>query len=214
VRLVIDAAGGDAKLSKTMTVEAFDRGYWYAAELRRFADSLGIPSAKKLRKDELEEAVKTFLRTGKLAVPTKRALSRTGTRDVDRGLRLDLPVVHYTSNRETKAFLEREALRMSPGLKRRSGVRYRLNRWREAQLVQGKKLTYGDLVREYVRLTTAAKPFARIPHGRYINFVADFLAAEKNATREAAIHAWEGLKALDIPKDYASWVKHRAARRR
>jgi len=56
--------------------------------------------------------------------------------------------------------------------------------------------------------------FERIPHGRYINFVADFLEANKGATHAEAIAAWNELKALDVPKDYASWVKARANRRR
>ena len=54
--------------------------------------------------------------------------------------------------------------------------------------------------------------FEKVPHGRYINFVADFLAAEKGATRAAAIAAWTEVKKLDVPKDYASWVKARARR--
>ena len=56
--------------------------------------------------------------------------------------------------------------------------------------------------------------FEKIPHRRYINFVAAFLAAEKGATRAAAIAAWVELKALDVPKDYASWVNARARRTR
>jgi len=34
-------------------------------------------------------------------------------------------------------------------------------------------------VDEYVRLNQATKPFARIAHGRYINFMSEFLAAER-----------------------------------
>jgi hypothetical protein len=122
--------------------------------------------------------------------------------------------VNYTSNKETKAFIEKEANRLVPGLRRRSGARYRLNRWREEQLTRGRRITYGDLVRQYVRLSQAAEPFARIPHGRYINFVSDFLAGEEGATRGAAIRAWEALKKLDLPKDYPSWVRYRASTRR
>jgi hypothetical protein len=56
--------------------------------------------------------------------------------------------------------------------------------------------------------------FEKVPHGRYINFVAEFLAADKGATRAEAIAAWTELKGLDVPKDYASWVKARAKRSR
>jgi hypothetical protein len=204
------------KLSTSMTLTQFDNGYWYAAELKEFAETLGIPFANKLRKDELETAIKHLLKTGKktgnkktgkIKSLTKRNLSTSGPKDVKSGLSLDLPVLVYTSNKETKAFLHREAQKLAPGLKRKSGARYRLNRWREEQLVNGVKLTYGDLVKEYVRLNQTKEPFAQIPHGRYINFVSDFLAAEKGATREQAIKAWEQLKTLDIPKNYRSWAK-------
>src|SRR6266436_3170875 len=125
------------KLSMSMTGAQSDNGYWYATELKEFAETIGIPSASKLRKDELEKAIKLFLETGKIKSPTKRSLSTSGTKDVERGLSLDLPVVVYTNDRETKDFLEREAQKLAPGLKRKSGVRYRFNRWREEQLFKG-----------------------------------------------------------------------------
>jgi len=197
-----------------MTAAQFDNGYWYATELKEFAKQIGIPSANKLRKDELEHAIRLFLETGKIKTPTKRSLSNSGTRDVAHGLRLDLPVVVYTNDKETKDFLERESQKLAPGLKRKSGTRYRLNRWREDQLVKGVKLTYRELVEEYVRLNQTTKPFVHIPHGRYVNFVADFLAAEKGATREQAIKEWKKLKTLDVPKDYRSWARYHSAKRK
>jgi len=190
-----------------MTWAQFDNGYWYTTELKEFAETIGIPSASKLRKDELENAIKLFLETGKIKSPIKRSLSTSGTKDVERGLSLDLPVVVYTNDKETKDFLELAAQKLAPGLKRKSGVRYRLNRWREEQLIKGIKLTYGDLVMEYIRLNQTKGPFAQIPHGRYINFMSDFLAAEKHATRERAMKAWRKLKTLDVPKTYRSWVE-------
>ena len=195
-----------------MTLAQFDHGYWYATELKEFAETIGIPFATRLRKDELEKAIKLFLETGKIRSPTRRSLSTSGTKDVERGLSLDLPVVVYTNDKETKAFLEREAQRIVPGFRRKSGVRYRLNRWREGQLIKGVKLTYGDLVEEYIRLNQTREPFAHIPQVRYINFVSDFLAAEKGATREQAINAWEKVKALDAPNTYRSWVKSKSSK--
>ena len=198
-----------AKLSASMTVSQFENGYWYATELKDFAQVLGIPSANKLRKDELERAIRSFLLTGKARNPTRRNLSTSGIKDVDRGLSLELAVVRYTNDEETKSFLEREAQKRVPGLKRKSGVRYRFNRWREQQLVKGVRLTYGDLVKEYVRLNQTEGPFAHIPQPRYINFVRDFLAAQKKATRAQAIRAWHELKALNVPKTYRAWVRER-----
>ena len=199
-------------LSPTMTVRDFENGYWYLDQLKNFAGRIGIPAAKKLRKDELEKAIVAFLRTGTAALPTKRSLRKTGVKDVERGLNVKLRIENYTSNRETKDFIVEQARRMAPEVREKSGVWYRLNRWREEQLTSGEHPTYGDLVRQYVVLNKMQR-FERIPHGRYINFVADFLEADKRATRAEAIAAWTALKALDVPKDYASWVKLRAKRK-
>jgi SAP domain-containing new25 len=190
-----------------MTLTQFDNGYWYADELKEFAKTIQLPSAGKLRKDELEKAIKLFLETGEIKNPAKRNLSPSGIRDTQRGLRLDLPVVAYTNDQATKQFLEDEAKKLVPGLKRRSGARYRLNRWREEQLAKGINLTYRGLIKEYARLSQAKEPFAKIPQVRYINFMSDFLAAEKGATREQAIKAWRRLKTLDVPKSYRAWIK-------
>jgi len=196
-------------LSPTMTVREFEHGYWYLDQLKTFADRIGVPAAKKLRKDELELAIVVFLRTGTAALPTKRALRRTGVKDVERGLTLRRRIEHYTSNRETKDFIIEQARKMAPAVRAKSGVWYRLNRWREQQITSRRRPTYGDLVRQYIVLNKVPR-FERVPHGRYINFVADFLAAEKGATRAAAIAAWKALKEIDVPKDYASWAKARA----
>src|SRR4051812_21961617 len=128
------------KLSRGMTETEFDNGYWYAADLRKFAEEAGIPSARHLRKDELEQAGRHLLRTGDARSFARRSLTKLGPRDVDLGLRLDLPVVHYTSNRQTKDFLEQEAAKLQPGFRRKSGTRYLLNRWREEQLRQGHRI--------------------------------------------------------------------------
>jgi len=193
------------KLSASMTQAQFDNGYWSATEIKKFAKTIGIPSASRLRKDELEKAIRIFLKTGKIESPTQRSLSASGAKDVELGLSLSLRVAVYTNDKETKDFLEREAQKLVPGLKRKSGVRYRLNRWREEQLVKGVKITYGDLVKEYVRLNQTKEPFAQIPYDCYINFVSDFLAGERGATREQALRAWKKLKKLDTPKNYRSW---------
>ena len=199
-------------LSPTMTLRDFENGYWYLSQLKNFGDSIGIPAAKKLRKDELERAIAPYLRTGQAALPTKRSLRKTGVKDVERGLNLKLRIEHYTSNRETKDFIVEQARLIAPEVREKSGVWYRLNRWREEQITSGTHPTYGDLVRQYIALNKLER-FEKIPHGRYINFVAEFLAANKGKSRAEAIAAWTELKQLDAPKDYASWIKARARRK-
>lgn len=191
-----------------MTKEQFDNGYWYAIEIKAFAEEIGIPSASELRKDELETIIKVFLQTGKISSPARKNLSKSGVRDCEKGLHLGLPVERYTSNKETKDFIVREALKIAPGLRRKSGARYRLNCWREERIEKGLKITYGDLVRQYVLFNQKVGRFSQIPSGRYINFLSDFLAGEKSATKEQGISAWKELKKLDIPKNYRAWKKY------
>ena len=198
-----------AKLTESITERAFENGYWYATELRAFATTIGIPSANKLRKDELEKALKHFIRTGESRNLVKRGLSKSGTRDVDKGLHVDLPIVHYTSNKQTKDFIVREAAKLEPGFKRVSGTRYLLNRWREAQISSGRRITYGDLVKEAIRLNKTKHGPLRAEHGRYINFISDFMAANRNSSHAEAVKAWHAIKAMDAPKTYAAWCKAR-----
>ena len=201
-----------AALSPTMTVREFENGYWYREQLKDFAERIGIPAATKLRKDELEKTIVVFLRTGNAALPTQRSLRRAGLKDVEHGLHLKLRIENYTSNRETKDFIVEQARMMAPDVREKSGVWYRLNRWREEQIMSGEHPTYRDLVRRYIVLNKMQR-FERVPHGRYINFVADFLEADRRATRAEAIAAWTDLKELDVPKDYVSWVKARPKRK-
>ena len=200
-------------LSPTMTLREFENGYWYLDQLKDFACQIGVPEAKRLRKDEIERAIVTFLRTGSIKLPTKRALRKTGVKDLDRGLTLNLRIEHYTSNRKTREFIVQEARKVDAEVREKSGVWYRLNRWREERITNGDHPTYGDLVQKYVALNKVER-FDKVPHGRYINFVAEFLATEKGGTRADAIAAWAELKTMEIPKNYVSWVKARAKRKR
>ena len=55
-----------------MSIEQLDNGYWYATELRAFAEELGVPHAGQLRKNELEAAIKHLLRTGEVRAASGR----------------------------------------------------------------------------------------------------------------------------------------------
>lgn len=189
-------------LSKGMTLRQFDHGYRYATEVKTFAQALGVRAAHALRKDELEKVIRRLLTHGSVTSPTKRDLSRSGVKDVDHGLGLDRPVVLYTNDHETKAVLEREARTLDPSFTRRSGSRYRLNRWRETPLTRGARITYRDLVKEDVRLNRPKTTYRRVPVGRYCNFLSDFMAENPGATMAAGIRAWKTVKRMDAPKNY------------
>jgi len=189
-----------------MSLRAFENGYWYAVDLKAFGRELGVAAAHRMRKTELEDAIKAYLRSGRLPKTIESKPLKQGPKDVDRGLALDAPIRNYTSNRVTNDFIRREAARKNPDVGQKSGVWYRLNRWREAQLAR-RTITYGDLVDEFIALNRV-KRFARIPlEGYYIHFLADFLAAEQGASHKDARAAWKKLKAMDAPKTYDGWRK-------
>jgi hypothetical protein len=190
-------------LSKRMSLHAFENGYWYASDLIEFGKTLGLPAANRMRKNELESAIKSYLTTGRLPKTISSKPLKKGTKDLDKGLTLDLPIANYTSNRVTKGFIRREAARKNPAIKEKSGVWYRLNRWREANVAK-RTVTYGELIEQYVALNSLER-FEQIPHVRYVYFLADFFAAEKGASRSDALAAWKTLKTMDAPKTYKAW---------
>ncbi|OFY11091.1 MAG: hypothetical protein A2W93_13325 [Bacteroidetes bacterium GWF2_43_63] len=191
-----------------MTENEFDNGYWYADEIKAFAKQLGIANSSKLRKDELEQLIKVFIRTGKVERSNRKNIVKTGKKDLDIGLSTCLPIINYTSNEQTKNFITTESQKIAPKLTIKSGAWYRLNRWRDERITNGVKITYGDLVNQFVKLNQTDK-FEKVVVGRYINFLSDFLANEKGATRQQAVNEWEKLKTLNIEKDYKSWKRHK-----
>jgi hypothetical protein len=197
-----------------MTIEEFDNGYWYATELKAFAHAIGIPGASGLRKDQLESALRSVLsgERAPIIAAAPPSAAKDVARDTARPLAMTRRIVRYTNDRATKDFLQRQARKLAPDVRFRSGARYRLNRWREERIAAGAAITYGVLVREYVRLCRSDEPFARMPHGRYVNFVSDFYAHRPTATRKEIIAAWHELKTMDCPKTFRDWQKRRSSR--
>lgn len=192
-----------------MSLGEFDNGYWYATEIKAFAKDIGIVGISELRKDKLEILIRKFLKTGSVSKPKRDLSTPDGAKDSALGLKLKLPIRKYTNNKETKGFILESARQMDANFKEKSGARYRLNRWREEQIANGKPITYGDLVKQFVSLCKTEGPFPQEAAGRYINFLSDYLAKERDATRKEALKAWRELKRLDIPKNYRSWKKYR-----
>lgn len=196
------------KLSKDITMDQFNQGYWYAAEIKAFAKEIGIRNFSLLRKDELEYLIKQYISTGRVHNSNRKNIIKSEIKDMDRGLKLNLPVKHYTSNKITKGFIIENAIILNPKLKIKSGSWYRLNRWRDDQVTKSRVICYGDLIHEFIRLNDPEVKFDRIPVGRYINFIADYMANEENPTRQQAIGTWKKLKNQNIEKEYSAWKKH------
>ena len=117
-----------------MSLRAFENGYWYQTDLVAFGKTLGLSSAHRMRKSELISAITTYFRTGRLPRTVSAKPLKKGPRDLDAGLSLRRTISNYTSNRETRDFLRRSARKKKPHATEKSGVWYRLNRWREAEV--------------------------------------------------------------------------------
>lgn len=107
-----------------MTEKEFENGYWYASELKEFARQIGIAHASKLRKDEIEKSIRHYLKTKKVKLLTKRELNKSGAKDIEIGLTLELPVENYTDNKITKEFIISEAKKIFPCIKEKPGSKY------------------------------------------------------------------------------------------
>lgn len=201
------------KLNKSITLEEFDNGYWYAKEIKDFAKEIGIQPVSKLRKDELEKIIRHYIKTGKITQSKRQFQRKKGKKDSEIGLTVERPIKNYTNDRGTLDFIQKEASKIHPGLKRKSGVWYWLNRWREEQVEQGNNITYKDLIEEFIRLNLTEGRLPKITSARFNNFISDFLENEKNSTRKLAMQEWEKLKKLDIPKNYESWKKYNQSKK-
>ena len=95
------------------------------------------------------------------------------------------------------------------GLKPKSGAKYWLNRWIENKLSHGEKITYDDVICEYIRLNQTEGWLPQIPSCKFNNFISNYLANEKNVTREDALKAWNKLKDMKAKKDYITWKKNK-----
>ncbi|MBN2362942.1 hypothetical protein JXL83_02295 [candidate division WOR-3 bacterium] len=197
------------KLTKKITETEFDNGYWYSDEIKAFAREIGIKYIGKLRKDELEQLIKYYIRNGRVKKSDRKNVVKRGKKDIEIGLTASLPVINYTSNKQTTDFIKTEADKLVRGLKIKSGVWYRLNRWRDRQITNGKRITYGDLINQFIILNQTEGKFEKVDVGRYINFISDYLANEKRATRQQAIDEWKKLKKLNAEKSYKSWKQLR-----
>jgi hypothetical protein len=82
-----------------------------------------------------------------------------------------------------------------------------LNRWREEQIAAGRNITYRDLVLQAIALNESKRGPLRAEHGRYINFISDYMAANRTASHADAVKAWHEVKAMDAPKTYTAWVR-------
>lgn len=198
-----------SKLYRNMSVEEFEKGYFYATELKAFAKELGI-DVGTLRKNEVEDHIKARL-SGSKDTPLPKSVSNRKTGGSRDRLLPDSYVVNYVSDKATKAFLKEEISKRDPDLKDKSGQWYWLNDWRKEQIRNNRKITYRELIDRLYELMTTKGRLPRIPSTRFNNFITDFLADPENegATRQEAMDEWERLKKMPVQKNYQEYKKFR-----
>ena len=146
-----------------------------------------------------------FLKTGTV---NKKHGFRNKSRNIDI-LNNGSYVENFSNKKETWEFIHAEMNSRVPGLKPKSGAKYWLNRWIENKLSKGEKITYNDVICEYIRLNKTEGKLPQIPSCKFNNFISDYLANEKNATREKVLGEWNKLKNMKIKKDYIMWKKNK-----
>lgn len=195
-----------APLHPGMSVEAFDAGYYYAAELKTFAREIGI-TVGNFRKIELEDLIRAYLRTGQ--VPDRKpVLPRKAGAGRDR-LDAGVIVTNYVGDARTKSFLLSLVHAQAPGLRDKSGQWYWLNDWRRRQQEARARFTYQDLADHLRGLMQSAGRLPQIPSARMNNFITDFRADPANADvpRERIMDAWMWLKGRPGPNTYAEYKR-------
>lgn len=197
----------EKRLTRDITEKEFETNYWYASELKGFAKRIGIANSSKLRKDELKQLIKYFLKTKKVKNAKRKNIVKSGKKDIEIGLTKSLPIRNYTGNKQTKEFIVNEARKIVSNLKIKSGVWYRINRWRDEKITSERPITYGDLIDKFLELNQTEKKFEKIPSTLFNNFISDYLKNETQSTRKQALKEWKKLKTLNIKKDYKSWKK-------
>ncbi len=199
------------KLRPSMSVEEFEDGYFYAAELKGFARQLGIPVGRR-HKLELEALIRDFLRTG--IVPSAESVPHRRSGEKRDKLAPESIVRNYVDDMRTKNFLRDLIHVRAPSLKDKSGQWYWLNDWRRKQLQSAKRITYADLANRLLELARTEGRLPRIPSARFNNFITDFRAdpVNKRKSRAEAVAAWECIKSVPGPKTYQAYAALKSSR--
>ncbi len=205
------SSDGGGVLRPQMSVQEFDDGYFYAAELKEFARELGIPVGNR-RKIELEQLIRQYLTTGR--VPAGRPVSPRRSGEPRDRLAPEVVVTNYVGDTATKAFLLECVYAESPGLRDKSGQWYWLNDWRRKQQEAGATFTYRDLANRLRELMQTEGRLPQIPSARMNNFITDFRAdpASPPISRDVLLQEWQWLKKQPGPKTYTEYRRRKPHR--
>lgn len=174
------------RLEPGITLGEFNDWYWLMAELKVFAQRLGLRAGGP--KPALTARIKQQLRGLPAATEPKRAGGKAA-KDSLKPLRAETPVVSYRSDDATRAFF-------TARIGARFHFTWHLNQFRLAH----PGLTYGDLVAEWLaeeaRRKAGGYEAVIAPQGEYNQHIRAFFADPENRgkTFRDAVRAWNRIK--------------------
>lgn len=204
---------GSHQLHRGMSVQEFRDGYFYAADLKRFAREVGIVVGNH-RKIELEDLIAQFLETGQ--VPVSKPVYPRKSGEPRDSLTATTPVTNYVGDKVTKAFLLRLVAERDPSLRVKSGQWYWLNDWRREKQRAEASFTYQDLADRLTELMSTEGRLPPIPSARMNNFLTDLRAdpVNREMSREEALKEWQWLKGQPGPNTYEQYQRVRPKQQR
>jgi hypothetical protein len=187
------------KLTPNLCAQIFKQYYWLKKELTDFCTQVGLSTAGM--KPEIVQRIYTFLETGKRLNPVRQ---NTGALDSDKPITLNTPVVHYKNDPKTRDFFIKH---IGPHFT----FSARVNIFRKDALAQGKNITYGDLIAQWLEEYALRKDKSiKLPIMKsceYNQFTRDYYVANPNAERKLVIAAWKQARTLVGQHTYQAWVK-------
>lgn len=187
-------------LTPKTSAEVFKDFYWLKKELTDFCTKNGLSTTGM--KPEIANRIYVFLKTGKKVKP-EHAKSSDGL-DSDKAITLQTPVINYKNDPATREFFIKH-------IGSHFKFSARVNIFRNEQLAAGKKITYGDLIKAWLKEHEQRKDKSiKLPimqSCEYNQFTRDFYAAEPNAKRKTVIAAWKKIRSVAGKHTYANWKK-------
>ncbi|MDX2346987.1 MAG: SAP domain-containing protein [Legionella sp.] len=171
-------------LSRALSADTFRQHYYDKQTLIKFCRSIGIPTSGL--KNDINDRIDTFLRTGHVVAVTSKKKSKAVIPDSEAGLLLDKQVVYYKSDLITRNFFQKHIPEFT-------GFSALVQKQIKARLNQGEIFTYCDEI-EMQQLFLKNKNKSKIKQVahdacQYNQFLIDY-SQDKTPKIHSAKEAW------------------------
>ena len=187
-------------LTPKTSAEIFKNFYWLKKELTDFCVTHGLSTAGM--KLEVTNRIYAFLKTGKRLKPEFAKISND--LDSDKAITPQTLVINYKNDPATREFFIKH-------IGSHFKFSARVNIFRNEQLAAGKKLTYGDLIKCWLKEHEQRKDKSiKLPIMASCEdnqFTRDFYTAKPNTDRKTVIFAWKQIRSVAGKHTYANWKK-------